>query len=255
MNVPPRTYNPRPASPARAGGAASAAPREEGPTTSETLLDELGRDPGSVRWEEFAERYAPLIERFVRAESAAHGAAIPTHDRDDLVQETLVAVSRALPSFRYDPARGRFRGYLCRIVQNLASRYRRSLAERREALGLDAAMEACGARAAAARRLDAAQTALMGRALALALHRVFSDGRFRPNTKAVFRRFVVEGRPVGDVAAEFKMRPNAVYQIKDRVLRAADRVLVEAGKGVRDLDSLVEVLAAGAGLSKPGIRP
>ena len=136
---------PRPASPARAGEAASAAPREEGPTTSETLLNELGRDPGSVRWEEFAERYAPLIERFVRAESAAHGAAIPTHDRDDLVQETLVAVSRALPSFRYDPARGRFRGYLCRIVQNLATRYRRNTGRRPTAFTTSTRGSCCAA--------------------------------------------------------------------------------------------------------------
>ncbi len=219
------------------------------------MLRELGRDPGSRLWEAFAAQYAPLIERFVRAESA-HGASIPPDDRDDLVQETMVAVSRALPSFRYDRGKGRFRGYLRRIVQNLAIRYRRRQAESREALGREAEMEERGGRAAAERRDDEAKTVLMGRALALALHRVFADGRFRPNTKAVFRRFVVEGRPVDAVAEEFKMRPNAVYQIKDRVLRAADRVLVEAGKGVRDLDSLVDALAAGAGLvdPNPGIR-
>ena len=76
----------------------------------------------------------------------------------------------------------------------------------------------------------------------LALARVLREHAFTPNAKAVFRAHVLDDRPAADVAAEFRMRPNAVYQVKDRVLRAVRRELAAFGQGRLPLADLHEAL-------------
>ena len=56
------------------------------------------------------------------------------------------------------------------------------------------------------------------------------------------RAHVLDDRPAADVAAEFRMRPNAVYQVKDRVLRAVRRELASFGQGRLPLADLHEAL-------------
>ena len=87
------------------------------PTTSETLLREISANPESARAEAFARLYEPVLRRYV-AQSCAAGDCVQPADRDDLVQEIFLAVRNALPRFRYDPARGRFRDYLRRTAHN-----------------------------------------------------------------------------------------------------------------------------------------
>lgn len=84
-----------------------------GPTTDTlstraTLLLRLrADDPGrEVAWEEFARRYRPMIAAFARK------VGCQSADVDDVIQEVLSGFFAAAPSFVYDPARGRFRGYL-----------------------------------------------------------------------------------------------------------------------------------------------
>ena len=94
------------------------------PATSPTLLRAIAADPESPRWNDFARLYGPVVRRCL-ARTGAAGRPLGAADRDDLVQETFLAVARALPGFRYDPARGRFRGYLATVVRNLVLRRRR----------------------------------------------------------------------------------------------------------------------------------
>ena len=208
------------------------------PATSPTLLRAIATDPASPRWNDFARLYGPVVRRCL-ARTGAAGGPIGAADRDDLVQETFLAVSRALPGFRYDPARGRFRAYLRRIVRNLAIRHQEAR-ERDEALVGGLAAE----RAAAPSGPDEAD-ALRLRVWSLALARVLDSGRFAPNTAAAFRRFAVDGAPAEAVAAEFGMRPNAVYQLKSRILRAVRAELLRAGHGRLSLDDLCTALEDG----------
>ncbi|WP_437307683.1 sigma-70 family RNA polymerase sigma factor [Sorangium sp. So ce388] len=55
---------------------------------------------------------------------------IPEADREDVLQEVLHSISRALPTF--DPARGELRAWLKAVVRNHASMYRRRAQRRRE---------------------------------------------------------------------------------------------------------------------------
>jgi RNA polymerase sigma-70 factor (ECF subfamily) len=205
------------------------------PATSPTLLRAIAADPASPRWNDFARLYGPVVRRCL-ARTGAAGGPIGAADRDDLVQETFLAVARALPGFRYDPARGRFRGYLATVVRNLVNRRRREAAARPEV-----AVAETGEREAAPPTSDA-DRALMLEVWTLALARVLREHAFTPNAKAVFRAHVLDDRPVADVAAEFRMRPNAVYQVKDRVLRAVRRELAAFGQGRLPLAELHEAL-------------
>ena len=205
------------------------------PATSPTLLRAIAADPESPRWNDFARLYAPLVRRYL-AKARVDFEPIGEADRDDLVQETFLAVARALPGFRYDPARGRFRGYLATVVRNLVLRRRREEAARPEV-----AVAETGEREAAPATTDA-ERELMLECWTLALARVLREHAFTPNAKAVFRAHVLDDRPAADVADEFRMRPNAVYQVKDRVLRAVRRELASFGQGRLPLADLHERL-------------
>ena len=86
------------------------------PTTSTTLLRDVASDSQHARWTEFATRYRPMMEAYLRER-------FPSVDADDVIQETLVAVWAALPSYRYAPGeKGHFHNYLTGILRNKALR-------------------------------------------------------------------------------------------------------------------------------------
>ena len=204
------------------------------PTTSEALLREISERPDSPRAEEFARIYRPVLQRYV-AQSRANFGRIQPADSDDIVQEALVSVFSALPNFRYDPARGRFRSYLRRTVRNAVMRFQRQSGTK----------ENCQVNADAVP--DPGTDHDTERAIlvwALAFARVSRSGRFAPNTLAAFRRVALENAPVADVAREFKLKPNAIYQLKNRVLRAVREELDRFGGGGLSLDDLADALLA-----------
>ena len=86
------------------------------PTTSTTLLRDVASDSQHARWTEFAARYRPMMEAYLRER-------FPSVEADDVIQETLVAVWAALPSYRYAPdEKGHFHNYLTGILRNKALR-------------------------------------------------------------------------------------------------------------------------------------
>ena len=86
------------------------------PTTSTTLLRDVASDSQHVRWTEFVARYRPMMEAYMRER-------FPSVEADDVIQETLIAVCAALPSYRYAPdERGHFHNYLTGILRNKALR-------------------------------------------------------------------------------------------------------------------------------------
>jgi len=86
------------------------------PTTSTTLLRNIAHDSQHARWSEFVTRYRPMMEAFLRER-------FPTLEADDIIQDTLVAICAALPSYRYVPdEKGHFHNYLTGILKNKALR-------------------------------------------------------------------------------------------------------------------------------------
>jgi len=204
------------------------------PTTSEALLREVSERPDSTRAEEFARIYRPVLDRYV-ARSRAGGRPIQGADRDDIVQEALLAVLSALRGFRYDPGRGRFRAYLQRTVRNAVMRFQRRRSSDPAQLPEPDALLAPEAN-------HDGELAIQVWAMAMA--RVMRSARFAPNTMAAFRRVALDEVPVADVAREFKLKPNAVYQLKNRILRAVFEELRRFGGSSVTFEELADAMLA-----------
>ena len=209
------------------------------PTTDKGLLDDLAMNPDSARMDEFASIYEPVMRRYAMRAQARLRHALCESDQDDLVQEAFVAVRRALAQFRYDPSKGKFRNYLSLTIRNLAWRFQRKsaaarLAEPETLANLDASGD--GAQS------DAETRDLMLSVWSVAYALVVAKRGFTPNTLAIFRSHVLEDNPVDEVAAEFKVKPNAVYQIKDRILRAVRAEIASAQPSGGGLVELQEEL-------------
>jgi len=75
------------------------------------------RDPADGEaWTTFDARYRDLILRHCRRRG------LQTADAEDVRQMVMLSLASALRSFHYDPALGRFRDYLGRVVHNAIQR-------------------------------------------------------------------------------------------------------------------------------------
>ncbi len=81
-------------------------------STHPSLLESLRNPADNDSWRTFDHRYGELILRYCLARGLQHS------DADDVRQMVMIKLARAMPRFRYSPARGRFRSYLGRIVHN-----------------------------------------------------------------------------------------------------------------------------------------
>jgi len=58
----------------------------------------------------------------------------------------------------------------------------------------------------------------------------------KQRTFAVFRAYVMDDTPAAEVARRFGMKENAVYQVKDRMLRRLEQELRALLREIEDLD-------------------
>jgi RNA polymerase sigma-70 factor (ECF subfamily) len=185
--------------------------------TRATLLRKLGTF-GNEAWEEFFRLYAVCIMRYARK------LGLNSQDAEDVLQETMVALMRTLPTFKYDPAIGKFRSYLLKIVLT------KCLAAKARALP-------CGTIAQDARGMsdggvafDMPQTEAEPMADGIdqcweesireeALRRVMADSSLEERTLQIFRAYVLDKKSPAQITAEFGISENAVYQVKNRLIK------------------------------------
>jgi RNA polymerase sigma-70 factor (ECF subfamily) len=73
-------------------------------------------------WQEFFDAYWHLIYGLARK------CGLSDAESEDVVQETLIAVAKQIPDFRYDPSIGSFKGWLFEIARcRIADQFRRRL--------------------------------------------------------------------------------------------------------------------------------
>jgi RNA polymerase sigma-70 factor, ECF subfamily len=84
--------------------------------TSLTWLDRLTTAPAGPDWRRLVDVYAPLL-----GDGLAR-VGVPAADRDDLVQEVLMAVVRLVPGFEHRGP-GAFRAWIRGILANQARKY------------------------------------------------------------------------------------------------------------------------------------
>jgi RNA polymerase sigma-70 factor (ECF subfamily) len=212
------------------------------PTTRKSLLDDLAQNPDSERLAEFARLYEPVMRRYAMRAQARLRNGLSEADRDDLVQEAFISVRRALAQFRYDPSKGKFRNYLSLTIRNLAYRFQKRARISRPTDPDAVAALADSMAGAAGAGADNETRDLMLAIWSVAYARLVSRRGFTPNTMAIFRSHVLEGLPADEVAEEFKTSANAVYQIKDRILRAVRAEIASAQPPDGGLPELYEEL-------------
>ena len=138
----------------------------------------------------------------------------PFVSADDAIQETLVALARAIPNYRYDPgATGLFRSYLTGILAHKAVDFCRRNA--RHAVLKEEWRKRCEA----AQEIAPAREDVRKTILEIAMRQLMLDESIRERTKLIFHEVAVEGRAPEEVAAAYGISRNAVDQIKDRMVR------------------------------------
>jgi len=185
------------------------------PTTSTTLLRDIAQDAQHARWDEFVARYRPMMEAFMRER-------FPSLEADDVIQETLVALCRVLPSYHYVPdEKGHFHNYLTGILRNKALRALRQR-EREEKVRVDYADGSTD---------EEGERQYRESLFELALRQFLADESIADRTKRIFERTAINGEAPEAVAESFKMTRHAVDQAKSR----ATARLREIVKGLESL--------------------
>lgn len=190
------------------------------PDTQHTLIARL-RDRDDARaWEEFSALYRPVVYRLARAKGMQDA------DANELVQETMMAVSRAVDRWDSTIATGRFRNWLGTIAKNLIIN---RLTRRRYRTMAQADTDAW-------ERLDRIPSADYDQWLQTfeteyrrELLRHVADSirhEFQENTWNAFWKTSVEGLEPAVVAREQQMSIGSVYIAKSRVM-ARLRLAVE----------------------------
>ncbi|MFN7573732.1 MAG: RNA polymerase sigma factor [Planctomycetota bacterium] len=183
------------------------------PDTRASLLLRLQQPDDERAWQEFVEIYQPLIERLV----TRYG--LQPADAQDISQEVLTRVAKAIPEWEHDPARGTFRGWLTRVTRNLTIEQLRTRARRPLTNPESGQLEQFQRGADSIFQLEQ-QRELFGWAARKA------RDQFVPTTWQAFWLTAVEQRSPSEVAEQLGLSTGAVYIARSRVM-ARLRELIE----------------------------
>jgi RNA polymerase sigma factor (sigma-70 family) len=176
--------------------------------THTTLLARLSAGHDTAAWTEFVDRYGDLVRRFCLRRG------LQSSDADDVLQDVLVDLNRAMPNFRYDPTKGKFRSYFKTIVVHAIAR--KFCQPRPQALLGDIA----SAIVPASDDADAeAHWEQEWRQYHLSQAMRIVRGEFAEKEIVAFERYALAGDDAKRVATELGMSLDHVYQAKSRITR------------------------------------
>ena len=185
------------------------------PDTPVTLIARMaaqitGED--EANWARFVDLYVPAIRDFARHRGDGR-------DVDDVVQEVLAGLVRVLRSgsFSVREGKGNFRAYLAKMIRSqLYMAYRR---EKARGLGLNVPLDdvqpSVSSESVTA-AIDAEWAAARHRA---AVEHVLTKTLVSDLNKRLYRAYVLDDRPIDEVAREFGVTRNQVSQAKVRIGR------------------------------------
>ena len=179
--------------------------------TDPTLLKRLGQDSSDeAAWEAFVAHYRPKI----RAWCGQRG--LQAADADDVTQDVLLRLARALRKFTYDPSR-KFRGWLRVVTEHAVSDFFADQKRRPRARGEDRGLVALETAETQDDLLALVENEFTHAVVIQACATVYA--RVEPQTWEAFRLTACEHRPGEDVAAALGMNVTAVFKAKSRVLQ------------------------------------
>ena len=203
------------------------------PGTSKSLLQRLRSLKDEKAWSLFHELYSPWIHGW------AMRAGLQRSDADELVQEVMAKLVKALPKFEYESEKGLFRGWLKTVFRNqLRIFWRRKkpvpIGAGGDSNSGDNVLDQLADPNSGLSQLwnDEHERYIARRSMELV------EPEFEAKTWRAFWCVVVEDRDPEEVAAELGMTRNNVYQAKRRVLLRVREMRAE-------LDGIAEAPAKG----------
>jgi RNA polymerase sigma-70 factor (ECF subfamily) len=183
---------------------------EEAPATRASLLVRIRDGQDQAAWQQFVQVYAPVVYRYAR------NRGLQDADASDLVQDVFRSIAGAIGRWNYDPARGKFRGWLFTVTRNKIFSFLEARRRRAVGSGDSDVQEQLEATAAPDDQEEQWDREYERRLFAWAADEV--RGEFTPQTWQAFWQTAVEDKPPREVARALGMSPGAVYVAKSRVL-------------------------------------
>jgi len=186
------------------------------PDTPVTLLARLAATctgESAAGWERFFAQYQPVIQKF-----AAYAGA--GREAEDVTQDIFVKLVDVFRNGRYDPKRGSFRAYLATMIRReVINRWHKAAARaaaRHVSIDNDDRPVDLAVPSETATVLDMKWRLARH---AAAVEHVLTKTALSERSKAIYRAYVLEERPIDEVAAAFGVPNNTVSQTKTRVER------------------------------------
>jgi len=182
-------------------------------TTLETLLNRLSIDQDENSWREFYSFYQMFILSYAMRKGLKRSEA------EDVLQETMVSMMKAFRSgFKYDPNKGRFRGYLTVVTSRRVNDALRRLGKRPIVYVENPEVLAQPEEKEIEQDLD-----WMRALLDQAMKNLADANRFSEVNLRAFKLYWIKGISGENAAAMCGMTANNVYQITSRVKAALVR--------------------------------
>jgi len=186
------------------------------PETPVSLLARLAATctgESAAGWERFFEQYQPVIQKF----AAFAGAG---RDAEDVTQDVFVKLVDVFRNGRYDPKRGSFRAYLATMIRReVINRWHKATAraaDKHVSIDNDDRPVDLSVPSETETVLDMKWRLACHQA---AVDHVLTKTALSEKSKAIYRAYVLEERPIDEVAAAFGVPNNTVSQAKTRVER------------------------------------
>ena len=178
-------------------------------STQATLLRRMREGADPLAWDQFFERYWPMIYALARHRGCSD------HTAEEIVQEVMLKVFEQRDVFQYDPQRGRFRDWLATLVRNKVAEYRRRPSQRMRGRGGDSDVGLMEREVDA--QPDARWEAVFEQSLLLALLDVVRR-EFSAEAYLAFELLALRELPWATVARTTGLSRHAIYRARKRIL-------------------------------------
>jgi RNA polymerase sigma-70 factor (ECF subfamily) len=180
-------------------------------STSLSLLQRLGADPGADDWRRLVDDYAPMIRRWLGQQGVA------AEDCDDITQDVMTVLVKRIGEFQRQRT-GSFRRWVRTMTVNcMRDHFRKAKKLPRPTGGSDMVQlmnELADDQSQLSQRWDQEHSRHL---LGILLQRV--EPEFRRQTWEAFSLVAIEKLPTKTVADQLGMTSNAVMVAKSRVVR------------------------------------